>query len=157
MNIIKKCWLNTRDLVLYNYGSSIKALVFENNKIKLIDKYNILFYLIKIIPFSIIVNICKCYNINIIYKMDSIYMSTDNKINHILPVILEFNILNNNNEKINISSNIKNFEPNIPLSFVLSELKIYDYNKLYIRYLKNGIQEKILKIDVDTPIYKILS
>ena len=133
--------------------------LLKNNNIYYLTNFWILFYiLLRLIPFSVTTYFFNKMNISIIYKLDSIYNITNIKQNHIMPFILNFQVMTyykNIPYFIDITSLIRYYNGNIPLNFILKNNKVNNFSNVKIKYLANGkTNEKILNISND-PLYKL--
>jgi hypothetical protein len=129
-----------RELFVKNYGVSIKSIEI-NFRIKL--KNSVFFYLLRLIPFSIVkliidyINNYKISNIHYIYCMDNLYFSNHLKSSMIYPLI--FNIDMYNNEKyISIKDSLKKYNMSIPIWFFLYNEKLDNYTNYKIKYMLKG-------------------
>jgi hypothetical protein len=129
-----------RELFVKNYGVSIKSIEI-NFRIKL--KNSIFFYLLRLIPFSILkfifdyFNNNKIINIHYIYYMDNLYFSNHLKSSMIYPLI--FNIdMYNNESYISIKDSLKKYNMSIPIWFFLYNEKLDNYTNYKIKYMVKG-------------------
>ena len=147
-----KLWLfNIREFIVKNYFVSIKALYYDNKDLFYFNNYfYILQFILGFLPFQLVSSWLEYFNIDVIYKLDSIYNITNIKKTHILPIILNFEFTLDNN-KNNFSSNIKYYNASIPFKFLLDTNKLNNYDKLHIKYMSKGrMYDKV----VDIPLYK---
>lgn len=157
MNRLYRCLFFSRDFLARNFFVSPMALLYKNQLINFCGiKY--LLFLLSLFPFGLIRVLFELFNIGIIYKLDSIYNLTNNKHNHISPIIMNFSFLKDNNVE-NYTSKIKYYNISIPLEFILlNEDSLQGYEKIQIKYLKNGkMNDKTINISdyVKLPIYKL--
>ena len=157
MNRLYRCLFFSRDFLARNFLVSPMALLYKNQLINFRGiKY--LLFLLRLFPFGLIRVLFELFNIGIIYKLDSIYNLTNNKHNHISPIIMNFSFLKDNNVE-NYTSKIKYYNISIPLEFILlNENSLQGYEKIQIKYLKNGkMNDKTINISdyVKLPIYKL--
>jgi hypothetical protein len=123
-----------------NYGASIKSIEI-NFRIRLKD--SVFFYLLRLIPFSILkliidyVNYKKFCNITYIYCMDNLYFSNHLKSSMIYPLIFNIDMYNNENN-ISIKDSLKKYNMSIPIWFFLYNEKLDSYNKYKIKYMLKG-------------------
>jgi len=145
-------YLKLSDFFISNFFVNIYSIEYNN---KNYDVYNnnkyYLFLFLKLIPFTLLKLILEYLNINIIYNFDNIYYKSNLLKNyHILPLILDIYITNNNNDIISLKHNIKYYSSIIPINFILynNNINIQKYNYLYIKYFKHGdINEQKLFIN----------
>ena len=133
-----------RELFISNFGIEINGLILKNNHILYIN--NIFKYIFYFIPFSLF-NYFKFFNF--IYKKDTFYYITNIKLNIIIPIILNFTFYNNNNNnyKIDMTSQIKYYNSSIPLKFFIINNNLNNYNMIRLKYMYKGkILEKELCI-----------
>ncbi len=147
-----KIWLlQMRDLIVRNYFVSIYACIF-NKEIYWINKYKVC-YLLKLCPFGFLQMLFALFKIQLIYKVDNIYNITTQKHTHIMPIILNFNVcdIDDNNNIIynkDLISDVKYYNGLIPLEFLLLNTNEQNCNQLQIKYFHKGkIIEKKLNID----------
>ena len=145
--------LRMHNLLTNNFNVKICA-VYKNNI--LYKLYNILIIIFKLIPFCIINYIFYLLGYQIIYTTNNIYNITNIDKIHIIPIILEFKIINDDNI-YDLTHSIKKYSSSIPLIFFINENKIKKYDKLEIIILKNGkkINIKLDLSDLTIPIYKL--
>ena len=117
------------NIIISNFNVKIHAYQF-NNKLYYIKYFNRLY---PFIPFKIILNY---FNVKLIYSINNIYFIT-NYSNSINPVILNLEIINSNNNKINLTKNIQNYNSMIPLKFIL-DTNILNAINLNIKYISNN-------------------
>jgi hypothetical protein len=136
-----------------NFNVKICA-VYKNNKLYKIYKLYSLIYCI--IPFYILSYLFYLFGYQIIYMTNNIYNITYTNQIHIIPIILKFNIINDN-ITYDLTNSIKKYSSSIPFKFVIKQNNIKKYNKLEIIILQNG-KKKCLElelIDINIPIYKL--
>ncbi len=140
-----------RDFIVRNYFVSIYACIY-NKEIYWINKYKI-FYLLKLFPFGILQMLFTLFHIQLIYKVDNIYNITTQNHTHIMPIILNFNAcdIDDNNDiiyKKDLLSDVKYYNGLIPIEFLLLNTNEQNCNQLQIKYFNKGkIIDKKLNID----------
>lgn len=157
MNRLQRCLFYSRDFIARNFLVSPIAILYKNQLINF-RGIKCLLLLLGLFPFGLVGVLFGLFDIGIIYKLDSIYNITNNKNNHISPIIMNFSFLKNNNVE-NYTSKIKYYNTSIPLEFILfNETSLRDYEKIQIKYLKNSkFFEKTIDINDynKLPIYKL--
>jgi hypothetical protein len=156
INVTFLLFFNIRNLFFMNFMIRPHALVYNKKLIHLSGFYNLIYYFIKSFPFNLIKILFNFFNINIIYKVDSIYNITGVSNNYIMPIVLEFIVIKNDNSLT--LSNIKYYNSSIPLSFILINNKLFKYDKIKVKYLNKGkIKEDVLYINdyYNEPLYKL--
>ena len=147
--------IRMQNFITNNFNVKICA-IYKNNK--LYKLYNLFIIIFKLIPFYILSYIFYLFGYQIIYMTDNIYNITYNKKIHIIPIILEFKIINNN-DIYDLTNSIKQYSSSIPLNFFINENKIKKYDKIEIIILKNGkknnIKLNLSKNNINIPIYKL--
>lgn len=123
-------FLLIRNFLITNFSVSIKSLQIN----KFIIKNNILFYLMKIVPFYFLKRIFNLLKIKYIYLMDNLYFSNYSEETKIMPLLIAFNTDND----INLMENIKKYNFNIPIWFFLLNENLNDINSLKIKYFHKG-------------------
>jgi hypothetical protein len=104
--------------------------------------------LLRFIPFFIIKHIFAYLNKKIIYQIDDIYYIEPCEQNHILPIIMNLEFVNNNLDICNLTNKIKFYNSSIPINFFIKQHNLESYNTIKLKYLKKGtIIEKIVKIN----------
>lgn len=148
---IKLYFLYLRNIIMNNFFVKLCSIKYKNQYYPLNNKYiNIMLFFCKIIPFILLKKLSSCFKLDLIYKIDNIYYITNiNKLT-ILPILLNLTV-NNKNKEINITSIIKYYNSNIPLSFLYQENNLIEYDTINISYLKSGI---IIKKQLDYNEYK---
>jgi len=138
-----------------NFNVKICGIYKKKNIYKL---PNYITFLLRFFPFYILSYIFYIFGYQIIYVTDNIYNITYNKKIHIIPIILEFKIINNN-DIYDLTNSIKKYSSSIPLNFFINENKIKKYDKIEIIILKNGkknnIKLNLSKNNINIPIYKL--
>lgn len=161
MDRIKLCMFYSRDFLVRNFIVNPKALHFNNELFYLNGMNTFLWYIFRLLPFCIVRTLVGLFNIGIIYKLDSIYNLTNIQQNHIVPIILNFVFIKENNSseiKQDFSSQIKYYNGNIPFHFVIKENNLEEHEKIKIKYLNKGkMVDKIVDINnfIKLPIYKL--
>ncbi len=158
MDRIKIWMFYFRDFLVRNFMVSPKGLIYNKQLIYLIGINNLVYWILRIIPFYFTRTLLGLFNIKIIYKIDSIYNLTNINHNHIIPIIFEFLFVKADENQENFTSKIKYYNGNIPLHFIISENNFEDYIKIKIKYLKEAkIIDKNIDISnfIDFPIYKL--
>ena len=156
MNYITNNFIFLRNLIISNFFINILAFQYKDS---IIDTNNIyyLLLLLRVIPFFILNYILTLFNINIIYQKEGIYDITNNKLK-ILPIILKMIIKCDTSYEID---NIKYYNSNIPIEFLLNNYKCLENNKIsskiYVKYLIKGkVIEKEININENNiikPLY----
>lgn len=137
--------ISLRNLIVQNFYIKIYGL-YSNNKLYSNNVLLTLFYIFKFIPFFIVKKLFKLFNYQIIYEIDGIHTITDITSNHILPIILNFELTNDDRSNIQII-NIKYYNSSIPLIYILKN-NINNYKFIRIKYLNKGrIIDKIVTIN----------
>lgn len=157
MNKIYLWLFYSRDFLVRNFMVSSKALIYNKQLIYLKGLNNLLYLIFRLLPFCFVRTLLYLFNIGIIYKQDSIYNITNIQHNHIIPIILLFLFIKDDNEK-DFTSEIKYYNGNIPLHFIIYENNLKEYNKIKIKYFHKGkLIDKIFNINdfINSPIYKI--
>jgi hypothetical protein len=134
--------------------------LFEKND-KVVNNKFILFFVNLFFNFPI-KYIFKYSKINYLYKIDSVYFyeNYSQLINSIYPVILNFKLLDINDNKIlneiDILDKIKMYNFNVPIKiFLINEnIKINEYNTIVIKTLKSKTDKKF---NIDESINYIIS
>lgn len=144
--MISKYFILLRNIIINNFFVNIECLIKNNNYIIINPYYN---YLIFLIPFIITKHILLYFNYDIIYRSDNIYTITNIHQNHILPVLLKFNV----DSTFNILNSIKYFNSSIPLYFILYKYGFLNNNHIDIEYFHNG---KIIKKTIIINNHKML-
>jgi hypothetical protein len=150
-----------RDFLVRNFMVNPKALLYKNKLIYFNGMNKFLWLLFRILPFYFVKTLLGLCNIGIIYKLDSIYNLTNNQQNHIVPIILNFLFIKENNGleiKEDALSKIKYYNCSVPLHFMIQENNLEDYNKIKIKYLNKGnLVDKIVDINdfIKSSIYKL--
>jgi hypothetical protein len=128
-----------REFIVSNFGIKLYGIEFKNKHIIYVN--NIFKYTLCIFPFSLFnyINF-----INLIYKKDNIFYITNIKINIITPIILNC-IFRNNNNNIDMTSEIKYYNSSIPFQFFINNNNLQNYNIVTIKYMSKG---KIINKDL---------
>jgi len=139
---IKLLIFNLRELLIKNFKT--KLIAIKKNNFILYPNFllKLIFYFLRLIPFTFLLYITKKTNYQLIYLRDNIIQISGINNNHILPIILKFNIGKNNNYNslINFKTNIKYFNNSLPLKFILLYNKLYNYDFIEIEYLFKGVR-----------------
>ena len=125
-----------REFIVNNFNVTLKSV--EKNNYKLFNTY--FFNIFKIIPFFLIKNIFNTLNIKYIYLIDNIYFSNYGNF-RITPILLKafvFNDDNDNDNKINISENITNYNGTVPLWYIVKNEKLNEFQKIEFKYFSKG-------------------
>lgn len=172
MNIILIWLFFVRDFIVRNFMVSPKAIQYNDKLIYFISYWQILYYFLRMLPFGIIRTLFGLFKISIIYQLDSIYNITNVKNNHIIPIMLKFNFIKNHHKEehrqtpeslsdpnsFDFLSQIKFYNGNIPLSFVINNNNLNYYQKINLKYVKKGLFiDKLIDVSnyVNQPIYKL--
>ena len=148
-------FLYLRETFVNNFNVSIKAIKYDDYIIK--NPY--FFILFRLFPFSffkLFVGFLNKYNYNIqyVYRIDNLYFSNSKNLFHISPYLMEFNVYNQNENKLNITHRIKKYNLSVPFWFFKYKEKIEDYTYFNIKYMFRGQlmdEQKLLK-DFDNKI-----
>ena len=145
--------LRMQNLFTNNFNVKICAIYKKN---KLYRLYSLFIFIFRFIPFCILNYIFNLFDFQIIYMTNNIYNITRQTNINIIPIILNFKILNKENV-YDLTNSITKYSSNIPLKFVIKSHKITTYDKIEITILENCIRKKIdIGIfDIYTPIYKL--
>ena len=154
--MIINIYINLRNFFIKNFFVSVIGLKIDDHYIWLDTFINYLLYLM---PFIIIKYFSWLTGYQVIYKIDNTYQITNNYTNHILPVLLEFYVSDNDLiHSYNLAHAIKYYNSAIEL-YVFSYLNIpKEYTMLTIKYLSKGkIYNKTIEINKykNTFIYKL--
>lgn len=150
-----------RDFLVRNFLVEPKALLYDNQLFYLNGKKILLYWILRLLPFCFVRTLLGLLNIGIIYKLDSIYNLTNIQHTHIIPIILNFIFIKDNETseiEEDFSSMIKYYSGNIPIYFILMENNLEEYKKIKLKYLNKG---KLIDKTVDVcnfinlPIYKL--
>lgn len=151
MGFLIKNYIKMRNLFWNNFFVTIYSIVTNNRLIHLDSKcVQLLLLLIKFIPFYITSTLLNQFNMNVIYQSDSIYNITNTKQLKILPIILKMSVSKTmpcgNLHSIDIND-IKYYNSEIPLQFLLKNHNVLDYESVDIKYMTRGkIVEKKINI-----------
>ena len=132
-----KSYIWSRNKIVYNFGSNIRAIVRKNN----IYYSNFLWQFLRLIPFSILDYFSILFNFNIIYQSDNIFNITNVPYAlKIMPIIINLQVHLNNDETINLKNHLKNYNSNIPVRFFLknNNINIKNITKIETHYMKAG-------------------
>ena len=137
-----------RNIIISNFFVKIYAFEYNNN----------LYYInyIYVIPFNLFKFLLYTVNINIIYEYDNITFISYNKV-QITPPLISFEIYYNNST-IDITTNIINYNSNIPLEYIIKQElmknSIFKYNNILIniKYFSAGkiIEKKFSVNNIST-------
>ena len=117
-----------------NFNITLKSVEKNNNK--LFNTY--FFYTFKIIPFFLLKFLFNTFDIKYICLIDNIYFSNYGNFK-ITPILLKVSVFNNNNDnKINISDNIKNYNGTVPLWYIVKNEKLNEFEKIEFTYFSKG-------------------
>ena len=123
-----------RDFFVNNFNVTLKSV--EKNNYTLFNTY--FFNIFKIIPFFLIKNLFNTLDIKYIYLIDNIYFSNYGNF-RITPILLKTFVFNDdNNNKINISDNIKNYNGTVPLWYIVKNEKLNEFEKIEFTYFSKG-------------------
>jgi hypothetical protein len=134
--------VSIRNFFVENFFVKIHG-VYSNKKFYSNDWLLTLFFILRIIPFSIIRNLFSMFNCQIIYEIDCIHNITNTtnatKKHHILPIISKFELVNtSSNKSICIKSKLKNYNSSLPVRYVIQTNKCDEFNQINIKCLKKG-------------------
>jgi len=122
-------FLLIRNFLIANFSVSIKTIEIDNK----IIKNNILFYILKLVPFNFLKIVFNIFKIKYIYLMDNLYFSNYTEETKIMPLLIAFKT----DTEIDLMDNIKKYNFNIPIwFFLLNENLNIDYFK--IKYFNKG-------------------
>lgn len=123
-----------REFFVSNFNITLKSVEKNNNK--LFNTY--FFYTFKIIPFFLLKFLFNTFDIKYICLIDNIYFSNYGNFK-ITPILLKACVFNNNNDnKINISDNIKNYNGTVPLWYIIKNEKLNEFEKIEFTYFSKG-------------------
>jgi hypothetical protein len=145
-------YLYFRDIIVRNFWVNIKGIHYKNETYH-ISELSTFFYLLRLFPFFMISYGAKMLNTHIIYKIDNIYNTTLLNEIRMLPIILEFQIVDNNNKIYNYTSKIKMYDGRIPIIFIIKNFNIKNPLFFKIKYIHQG---KIITKDINYESNKLL-
>ncbi len=103
---------------------------------------------LRLIPFYIIKYVAFLLKMKVIYKIDDIYYIEPIKQNHILPIIMNLEFINKNQDSCNVTDKIKFYNSSLPISFFIEQHNLESYKSIKLKYLKKGkLIEKIIEIN----------
>lgn len=117
------------DIIITNFSIKVHAFKYKNNI------YYIKF-LSRLYPFSLFKYLFNFFDIQLIYSVNDMYYITFNKYT-ILPILLKFNIINDDESIIDFKNKIRNFNGYIPLKFFL-DINNLKPKSIDIKYLSNN-------------------
>ena len=106
-----------RDFIVQNFCISLKSIEYADKRIT--NMYFLLLF--RLIPFYFVQLFFNYMNINYIYLQDDIYFSNYSN-NKICPIIKCVELINNNN-KLDITTNIKKYSNTIPFWYIIQNEK----------------------------------
>lgn len=145
--------LNIRNFFAKNYLVSIQALYYDKKILYFKNYLCILQIILRLLPFQLVSSCLAYYNIQVIYKLDSIYNITNVKETHILPIISKFDFVSDTSGR-NFFPNIKYYNSALPLSFILDTNELNSYQYIKYKYMSKG---KFYDKTIDIETYKLLS
>ncbi len=152
MNIQNQIFL--RNLYYQNFFVNVFGLC-KNNRYQPINPIST--YFLYIIPFFISSYIARLFGYSFIYKTENLYLISNCGQNHIMPIILKFDMIGNNNIE-SVTSIIKYYNASIPFSFFIKNNKLNMYQNCNIKYMSKGkMIEKTINIydSLNLPIYQL--
>ncbi len=140
--------VSIRNFFVENFFVKINGL-YSNNKFYTNNWLSTLFFIFNIIPFIVIKILFNLLKYQIIYEVDGIHTITNITTNHILPIILKFELVNiNSKNSINITNTIKYYNSSLPLRYIIEKNNFTNYDEIKIKYINKGrITEKSLNIE----------
>ncbi len=155
--------VSIRNFFVENFFVDAKCL-YSNEKHYKNKFLSTIFYLFKFcVPFYLTKLVFGFFNYQIIYVVDGVHLITNIKTNHILPIILKFELSQGNDSNIktqDITSLIKYYNSSLPLKYVLDENKLLNYEKIKIKYINKGSMiEKILEVNnvINLQLFKLFN
>ena len=131
-------YLYLRETFINNFNVSIKSIKIK----KFVIKNYYLLFIFRFCPFYFfkllidVLNKIK-FNIEYVYMIDNIYFSNNNVFT-ISPYLLEFEIYNNDNNKLNLINKLKQYDLNVPFWFFKYNENLDEYSNFRIKYMIKG-------------------
>jgi len=123
-----------REFFVSNFNITLKSVEKNNNK--LFNTY--FFYTFKIIPFFLLKFLFNTFDIKYICLIDNIYFSNYGNF-RITPILLKASVFNvDNDNKIDISDNIKNYNGTVPLWYIIENEELNEFQKIEFTYFSKG-------------------
>jgi len=140
-------FIRMRDLLITNFSVKIMTLQYKD----LIIQNNILFFLLRILPFTLLKFFFKLNQVKYIYYMDNLYFSNYTEDLKISPIFLSIKT----DKDLSLIDNFKKYNYNIPIWFFLQNENLNNVNYLNIKYFQKGkVNEK--NIDINESKNKLL-
>lgn len=150
--------LKMQNFCSQHFNVKICALYKNKNK-KIYFPYFFFIIICRFIPFIIIKYLLYLINYQIIYITNNIYNITNNNNIRIIPIIMNFIIIDKNNNIHDLTPLIKFYNPSIPLQFLFKNNKITNPIEIKINYLSEGVIKKDILIlnDYNIQIYELFT
>ena len=123
-----------RDFIIQNFCISLKSIEYKDKRIT--NMYILLLF--KLIPFYFVQLFFNYMQMNYIYIQDDLYFSNYSN-NKICPIIKSVELINNDNNKLDITQNIKKYSNTIPFWYIIYNEKYEKYESMDFTYFYRGI------------------
>lgn len=154
--------LKLREFVISNYGVNLIGFKKYDTIYYPSRFFNLIIFIFRLIPFSVLVYLSNMLNIQLIYSQDNTYQLTGLRQNRILPVIFKFEAGNSldpsRNVPVDLKPIIKYYNNSLPLGFIISNNRLNHYTFVDLEYLYMGIKQTkrvILRNSKSTPLYQL--
>lgn len=154
-----------RNFFVENFFVDIKCL-YSNQKYYKNKFLSTMFYLFRFcVPFYLTKLVFGFFNYQIIYAVDGVHLISNIKTNHILPIILKFELEQDhltcsNTKTKDITSLIKYYNSSLPLKYILDDNNLINYEKIKIKYINKGSMiEKVLEVNnvINLQLFKLFN
>ena len=123
-----------RDFIVQNFCISLKSIEYKDKRIT--NMYFLLLF--RLIPFYFVQLFFNYMQMNYIYLQDDIYFSNYSN-NKICPIIKSVELINNDNNKLDITQNIKKYSNTIPFWFIIDNEKYEKCESIDFTYFYRGV------------------